>query len=223
MPNVSSTNLFNYTDSYVHLIDNLTNGIYCGYHEERLYTRVRFRIPMTCFCDIPLNLIKEHFKWYGRFGIGIDKRYAYEVGVKPVWYLTSNNPLLRTFSMRNTHQLSNVEKNMLKLSKQYSGQQEDIDGIPRRKKLYDEKEWRYVPSNSSLHINGDIDAVLPGPVPYRFPLSHTLEEVLYIIIPDEAQIPTLITDLHTLAAHRGINPNLMISRIQIARNIIRDF
>lgn len=86
MARISSQTLFNFTDTIEFLIDNLENGFYCHTTFEKLpYGKNGYRVPMACFCDIPLSLIKEHFNWYGRYGIGIKKSYGRELGVKPVW------------------------------------------------------------------------------------------------------------------------------------------
>ncbi|MEQ8811092.1 MAG: abortive infection system antitoxin AbiGi family protein, partial [Imperialibacter sp.] len=69
MPRISSTTLFNFTDKLDYLIDNLKNGIYCSTIYEKLPARnCGYRVPMACFCDIPLSLISDHFQWYGRYG-----------------------------------------------------------------------------------------------------------------------------------------------------------
>ncbi|MBK7740573.1 MAG: hypothetical protein IPI42_08450 [Saprospiraceae bacterium] len=40
----------------------------------KLNTKVS--IPMKCFCDIPLGMIKKHLSNYSKFRIGITKEYA---------------------------------------------------------------------------------------------------------------------------------------------------
>ena len=63
---ISSNTLFKFTHNIDNLLDNLKNGIYCHNTYEKLpFKKNGYRVPMVCFCDIPLNLIKEHFDWYG--------------------------------------------------------------------------------------------------------------------------------------------------------------
>ena len=94
---LSSTTLFNFTDSIDFLLNNLKEGFYCCDTFERLPLRNNgYRAPMTCFCDIPLSLINEHFDWYGRYGIGIKRTCARKLGVKPVWYVTSESNLVKS-------------------------------------------------------------------------------------------------------------------------------
>ena len=96
MSRISSSTLFNFTDNIEFLINNLQNGFHCGTHYEKLPLKNDgYRVPMACFCDIPLSLIKEHFDWYGKYGIGIKRSYARELGVKPIWYITSEDQFVK--------------------------------------------------------------------------------------------------------------------------------
>lgn len=105
------------------MLDNLKNGIYCHNTFEKLpFKKNGYRLPMVCFCDIPLSLIKEHFDWYGKYGIGIKRQYARKVGVKPVWYITRENPLVENLVRLNN--LSDQERNhLLPYLKQHFGLQ----------------------------------------------------------------------------------------------------
>jgi hypothetical protein len=220
MARLSSTTLFNYTDDYGHLIDNLENGIHCGYHEERLPRDIRFRVAMTCFCDIPLGMIKNHFGWYGKYGIGINKAYAMKMGVVPVWYLSNKNQFLLQLKGRKASELSNNVKEAIKVSKIYYGTQMDVNGVEKKKKLYDEREWRYVPKNSDFQINNEIAARNPGDR-FRFPLS--LKHIEYIIVSSEEDLDNIVSDLERVTKKSSLNANLLISKILLADQIIRDF
>ena len=72
--NLSSTTLFNFTDEFIHLKDALENGFYCGDIYEKLPfgENLGYKVPMVCFCDIPLGMIKHHLSWYGEYSIGIN-------------------------------------------------------------------------------------------------------------------------------------------------------
>lgn len=74
------------------MTDNLNNGIYALNLFEKLPERNNgYAVPLACFCDIPLGMIKEHLDWYGKFGIGINRAYARSLGINPVWYVHSQN------------------------------------------------------------------------------------------------------------------------------------
>jgi len=146
---LSSTTLFNFTDTFDHLENNLINGFYAATTYEKLPKRNNgYSIPMVCFCDIPLGMIKEHLDWYGNFGIGIRRSYAREHGVTPVFYTHSDSGILSSF-------LNDKDRNpaidrIFPLVKQFLGYQEYRNGQRRKKKFYDEHEWRYIPQRVSL-------------------------------------------------------------------------
>jgi hypothetical protein len=88
--NQSSTTLFNYTDTFNRLVGNIEDGIYCGdvYEKLPLFGRPSgYIVPMVCFRDIPLGLIKEHLDWYRNYASGIKRDYAREYKVNHVWYI----------------------------------------------------------------------------------------------------------------------------------------
>jgi hypothetical protein len=113
MARISSSTLFNFTDKLEFLVSNLQKGIYCSDNYEKLpLMNNGYSVPMTCFCDIPLSLIKEHLEWYGRYGIGLKRSYARNLGVKPVWYVTSENNYVKNLT-RATEISENERKNIL--------------------------------------------------------------------------------------------------------------
>ena len=141
MARISSTTLFNFTDKLNYLIDNLKQGFYCHNTYEKLPLKNNgYRVPMTCFCDIPLSLIKEHFDWYGRYGIGIKRIYARAQGVEPVWYVTSESKLVRSL-VKNGNLLEYEKKYILPYLKQFMGNQYfQKENREKRKKYYDKRE-----------------------------------------------------------------------------------
>ena len=226
MARISSTTLFNFTDNINFLIDNLKNGIYCHNTYEKLPIRNNgYRVPMACFCDIPLSLIKEHFDWYGRYGIGIKRSYARKNGVKPVWYVTSENNLVK--NIVRSKNISNYErKYLIPYLKQFIGnqffQKEQRD---KRKKFYDEREWRYIPDNTKVELFFGIKhqkqkdiAVQNGD---RMKLD--LNEIEYIIIEKDDDFERMLKELKALSNNRHIRYEKLISKIITAKQIEKDF
>ena len=41
---------------------------------------------MLCFCDIPLNQLEDHNKWYGNYAICMEKSWAFKKNYNP--YIT---------------------------------------------------------------------------------------------------------------------------------------
>lgn len=225
MARLSSTTLFNFTDKLEYLLNNLQEGIYCSTTLEKLPQRnTYYRVPMACFCDIPLSLIKEHFNWYGRYGIGIRRTYARSLGVKPVWYITQENSLVS--HLTRTRQLADYErKHLLPYLKQFIGYQLDREGKLKRKKFYDEREWRYLPDaelTEALFGQLKTDSLEPAPsTSFAMPLNPV--EIEYIIIEHDADIEPLLKVLKKMSSKNKISYETLVSKIITAKQIERDF
>ena len=79
--NLSSNVLFHFTNKMDNIISILEKGFvphFCPEHlspnEPKLFPEIV--MPMVCFCDIPLALIREHLNHYGSFGIGLKKEWT---------------------------------------------------------------------------------------------------------------------------------------------------
>jgi hypothetical protein len=223
MSRISTTTLFNFTNSLEFLIDNLTNGIYCSENFEKLPIRNNgYSVPMACFCDIPLSLIKEHFEWYGRYGIGIKRRYARTFGVKPVWYVTSESLLVK--SLINNKSLNEYEKShLVPYLKQFMGLQEIEAGKLKRKKFYDEREWRYIPKNADVEFffgNKQNSTNTKSQLNYRMKLD--LNAIEYIILDNEKELEQMIEVLKKIQTDE-VSYDILLSKILTSRQIERDF
>jgi hypothetical protein len=227
MARISSMTLFNFTDNLEYLVNNLESGFYCHNTYEKLpYGKNGYRVSMACFCDIPLSLIKEHFDWYGRYGIGIKKSYARDLGVKPVWYITSENELVRNIVKKSKEQIEYERKHLIPYLKQYMGNQYfDKIKAEKRKKFYDEREWRYLPDSSSTEIFFGEKANRSKPVAkqngHRMKLD--LSQVEYIIIEKEADIEFMLGKLKELAKNNKIKYESLVSKLITSKQIEQDF
>ena len=226
MARISSSTLFNFTDSIDHLVDNLKNGFYCHNTYEKLPLKNNgYRVPMACFCDIPLSLISEHFDWYGRYGIGIKRTYARQNGVKPVWYVTSESNLVRNL-VKNTDLSEYERKHLVPYLKQFIGNQQYKDGKEKRKKFYDEREWRYIPDNSLVELYFGIKAQREKTEAKQNGdrMKLDLNEVEYIIIEKETDFDRMIKELRTIAnKDEKLKFESLIAKIMTAKQIERDF
>jgi len=225
MARISSTTLFNFTDNIDYLIDNLENGFYCCNTYEKLPLKNNgYRVPMVCFCDIPLSLIKEHFDWYGKFGIGINRSYARSLGVNPVWYITSENRLIN--SLINTKKMSEYErKHLLPYLKQFMGFQTYNNDKLKNKKFYDEREWRYIPDNTLVEpffgIKKELIKKNTNKNIERMPID--LEEVEYIIIENGTFFDKILDALKKLSITHSIKYEILVSKLITAKSIEKDF
>lgn len=223
MARISSTTIFNFTDRFEFLINNLTEGFYCSDTYEKLTIRNNgYRVPMTCFCDIPLSLIKEHFEWYGRYGIGIKRTYAKKLGVKPVWYVTKENHFVKSIIDKKV--MNEYErKHLLPYLKQFTGFQEHKNGEKKRKKFYDEREWRFIPDNSLVEpfFGRSRSLISPREIEQQR-MKLDLNAIEYIIIDNEKEFIKIIPVLKELSNEK-VSYEFLLSKIMTSKQIERDF
>lgn len=85
------------------LLAIMKNGFKFGYCEEFLPRNRFVAFPMLCFCDIPIELSKEHKGKYGEFGIGVSKKYMvahFKDWFGPVNYVISDSAIEAAFTVR---------------------------------------------------------------------------------------------------------------------------
>lgn len=142
--------------------------------------------PMVCWCDIPLERIKNHTARYGEYGIGISKEWAIQNWINPVIYVIEDTIIARAFSQQKDMMIAlqeildsdqNLKKKIAHITgplfnagnlisqhiKPYSYQK--IRSRQENRKFYDEKEWRYVP-----------DPILPFETLTLFPFMYQNDE-----------------------------------------------
>ena len=130
-------------------------------------------IPMVCFCDIPLEMSKEHRLRYKNFGITMTESWKLKNKLNPVTYYqfdshlanvtcepmnTSNyfNELINDYykSDKRIHILATIAEKLRYQQyfiKQYENKEDiyiNYAGKVRKfekRRFYDEREWRYIP------------------------------------------------------------------------------
>ena len=177
---VSTEQLFHFT-KFEFLLKILDSGFYPHYNLEYVEVSdfdkqisVTLAIPMVCFCDLPLNLVKKHSDKYGKTAIGLSKEWGYINKINPVFYIQYNSVVADAIS----NQLSQVillakymkkkdirDKKMIGIMQQLYGsfmvlasflkpyEYKEIITISHGKfceqfqygRFYDEREWRYIP------------------------------------------------------------------------------
>ena len=161
MASISANTLFHFTsdDNLLGILSDEFIPRYCvewQFYRERPMRRA---IPMVCFCDIPLSQIGKHMRYYGRYGIGMKKSWAMEHKLNPVLYMERRSALAHTFDKllaENFSRLGNPEEvdwkirdaavYLMSYMKPYSGDQVR-NGKTERRRFYDEREWRFVPTS----------------------------------------------------------------------------
>jgi len=185
---ISSNTLFHVTKTLTNLKGILKEGFKVNYCYETLSmnwlveknanakskSTQGIYVPMVSFSDIPLSKIKNHFnKYESKFAIGLSKKWGINKGLNPILYTHENSQLTKyiinfmyenfkqfspNFGKENTDKLYRMFNYILSYTKNYKG-------IIKHGKIepnnfaYDEKEWRYIPTDEDLlkiGINKDL-------------------------------------------------------------------
>ena len=160
--NVSSNVLFHFTKSMDNLKSILKNGFFPHYCLEYTLNPVDRKaaaegrppmraVPMVCFCDLPLSLIRNHLKEYGNFGIGLDKEWGVKNGVTPVLYThrraQTRQPVLRLTAKAakaNDKTAASDLRLLAAYTKPFFGPAWRNNRVQSKVPFYDERERRYV-------------------------------------------------------------------------------
>ena len=86
----NSNSLFHYTGAYDNLCGILRNGFKPNYCKEVLLNGSIIGLPMVSFCDIPITRAND-FRKYGKYAIGMERRWGISKGINPITYIASNN------------------------------------------------------------------------------------------------------------------------------------
>ncbi|MDQ7797747.1 MAG: abortive infection system antitoxin AbiGi family protein [Candidatus Edwardsbacteria bacterium] len=250
---VSANSLFHFTKSMDNLIGILKNS-FCPHYCIEDYTimfgnrkeKYRLKIPMVCFCDLPLFNINKHIKTYGSYGIGLSKEWGVKNGVSPVLYIRKdtkiNNIIKTTLNILNKQKncgnhgeaikAQNSEQGLLSFIKPYEGKLKREDKI-KRVRFYDEREWRYVPKvendlpwaiAAETYNSGSVDDLYNGALSQKHKLDFEPEDIKYLIINDETEILPLIRKIEMIKGHFGSDAvNILTTRIITIKQIREDY
>ncbi len=187
-------------------------------------------IPMVSFCDIPLRDIKPHFeKYHGVGAIGLSKEWGIEKGLNTVLYTHHKSKLTEKliqfflnnfeqystdFGKKTTDELYRSFWYVLCHTKNYKGIIK-TSHVDHNNLAYDEKEWRFVPTDQELldfGIKHDLfdesdpvdDDTVTNPLDVdkyyekiinrvqRIPLEFTPNDIKYIIVESGNDVREMI-------------------------------
>jgi hypothetical protein len=101
--------------------------------EDDLFTLFGYdlKIPMICFCDIPLMRVSSHINKFGHYGLGISRKWAEKNNIVPVIYINKKSLLFKVINKNDTtRSLVPYIKRMYKRNRNYT----------------EENEWRFIPN-----------------------------------------------------------------------------
>lgn len=211
---ISTNSIIHYTNSLDNLIGILQEGFRIKYCSERLNLgKSRYSSaahPMISFCDIPLSASIQHFEAYGKYGIGLSKKWAFEIGINPVLYIDENSlfaenlyELIKERRNEKTNLTLKQKKEILHIksyAKNYSGSFTRKNKIYKNYKFYDEREWRIVPDNNILGaalFSISSKAYKSNKEKYNSRISNIrlefdAKDISYIIVERTDEIPDII-------------------------------
>lgn len=176
---ISSNTLFHFTSKLEYLLGIIEKGFLPRYSLEDLSyfgigvaadgTRWETGVPMVCFCDIPLSMIRDHLSVYNGYGIGLSKDWGRLNGIAPVLYCEENSQTTKAitdikhfdFASLLKEELSNNEllafskttayiRRLPFFVKKYQGEFFHLGMKYPNKRFYDEREWRFIPNLEGL-------------------------------------------------------------------------
>jgi len=244
---LSTNSILHYTDQLNKLESILREGFKIKYCREALViqdsTGSRAAHPMISFCDIPLSQSFEHFSAYGKYGVGLTKKWANRNGINPVLYLESNSEATKALGRlledrRNKKGNLTLEQEMdiLRLKcfvKNYSGplKRKDLNILDYR--FYNEREWRLVPNRKQL--DGQKFSITMSEYnrkkeQYNKKIAHLRfkfnpEDISYIIVEHSKEIPQMIAFLKKQFNNCGKDKvlDMLFSKVTSTEQILRDY
>lgn len=259
MSNISSNSLFHFTPQLEYLTDIFKRGFqprYCfedlKLNDTRSIRGYNFGIPMTCFCDISLGQISKHISTYGNYGIGMKKSWGIKNRLNPIIYVNSNSSVAEPLSIiaecgLKLNKLKDKEARiiggdimnswsaLLMYSKPHSGKFTHNGKEFKDVKFYNEREWRYVPTDGenvapfgTLNKEKMEDQKALELANKRLGL-HRLnfepEDVNYIFVKEESEIHKMVEDLRKIKSGKYDEKTIDIlnSKILTTRQILEDF
>lgn len=211
---LSTNSIIHYTNSFGVIKSILKEGFRIKYCAETLRfgenKKSSAAHPMISFCDIPLSESKQHFRAYGKYGIGLSKQWAVANGVNPVVYIDENSligesiyELIEERRKNRTNLTKKQKREILQIksyAKNYSGHLKRKGVDMRDYKFYDEREWRLVPDKKTLNDNNfsislnfykkDKDKYNKNIDDCR--IEFDISDVSYIIVKKTSEIPKMI-------------------------------
>jgi hypothetical protein len=218
--NVSSSVLFHFTKSMDDLKSILKHGFFPHYCPEYTIDPVDKKasytgrpplraVPLVCFCDLPLSLIRKHLEEYGTFGIGLKKQWGVKNGMMPVIYThhkaQTRQPLSRLAARAKRMNDETVTTDLMLLAaytKPFVGAAWRNNKVQHKVQFYDEREWRYVPiapSGDPLFLGRDeyTNTFRKTALHRRFKSKYAIP-----IYPDDIQYLIVPSDNHILPLHK---------------------
>ncbi len=249
MTTISSSTLFHFTRSHESLLSILRHTFWPNYCLETMpfeddHGEPRNGTPMVCFCDIPLASTSEHMGKYGRYAIGMGKKWGIANGIAPVLYTHDASPIsrgirelmdqgLRIGKGPVNNALWDEVYRIMAFTKPYEGHVNRA-GVRSKVRFNDEREWRWVPQDFPDGVQRAIDSsqFVDGRPPKDesealhkgCQLHFGPSDIRYIIVQKEDEIlPTVRDILAIKESFSQEEKTLLTTRVLSSEQIREDF
>lgn len=254
MSNISSNALFHFTPKAEYLVGILTNNFVPRYCLEEIplsskdnITRPKLLggIPMVCFCDIPLGQIKNHINTYGKYGIGMTKKWALKNNLNPILYVNEDTQMALCISnlaetivnLEFSEPIKSLPENFHKITnyiKPYKGDFRRGDQILKDVRFYNEREWRFVPNTfeddsiSLVLTKKDFENAIKlsqeNSKLSKFPLEFTPDDVKYIFVDKADEVYPMILAIREIKSKFNSEEiDILTSKILTTEQVMEDF
>lgn len=235
--NISSDSLFHFIKRREWLLALLKRKSFQARYVYEDIPEIRYKvgIPMKCFCDIPLGMIKKHLSNYGKFGIGITKEYAKKNTFSPVIYFHENSDTLKRYlKLLKKTDIFNAPHSLLPYFKIVERKHASQNGNILKDRFYDEREWRYIPTDPKFidftgfdkeeirntrldYENKNIDNDL-----IKYVLPFEFSDITYIFVQQQDDVDKVIEEIRSLKINE-LEQDRLITKMITSRQIERDF
>lgn len=257
---ISSNTLFHFTSNIENVLSILQYGFRPHFCLENLnfifstdpYMRKRLihAFPMVCFCDIPLSQTKNHMKTYGEYGIGLRKKWGIKNNISPVLYAHRESKIIKITAEISSKVNKNFKQNNIdedfrediltalikiySMIKPYKGKLWRNGSYTKILRFYNEREWRFVPSEGPFKKGMPQDIFLNEAEREIYNKKLWKQEVLrfkpsdikYLIVSKEEEIIDFIKEIEQIKSEYRYNPDeikLLCSRVISSEQIYEDF
>ncbi len=256
---ISSNTLFHFTPTRENLLGILRNEFqphYCLENFELIPGGApespEVAVPMVSFCDIPLSQTAEHFKTYGRYGIGLAKDWGKTHQISPVLYAYPKSAtvaaidevgnFLRRFRENDDESYSASGRQALdqlfriiSYVKPYEGPLWRMDRYTEPIRFYNEREWRYVPrlKQPGPGYGYLLKADFLDPAKRAHAENYIADrrvsfqpsDIRYVIVAEESEILPMIGELRTIKTpkYEPEDVEMLVTRLISAEQIAEDF
>ncbi|WP_194747949.1 abortive infection system antitoxin AbiGi family protein [Staphylococcus chromogenes] len=199
--------------------------------------------PMLCFCDIPLNQLEDHYKWYGNYAICMEKSWGFNKKLEPLHYVINYSEYVEKYNKIFNDIINDTNSknesfefifSFLFLLKHFKGPQFCKENEQVEEKIFmDEQEWRSIKffeedindiQNFYINVDSDYALKLYNQAIAKLDqnkLEFNVKDIRYIIVNKEEDVIKLIEDINN-SDYDSKDKSLLISKINVLDNLRED-